>query len=209
MQRIAGDRFRWLLPDHPAAELAEKLQRFVFRSKVALQARDDLSIHGVWGRVDGGLVVPGETPRTLILGETPTSPADPDAWAVQDLAFGLPRLPRGAIESFTPQMLGLDALAAYSVKKGCYPGQEIVARTHFLGQAKRSLQRLAADAPFTVGEALSIDGHGIGEVLCAASFGARHEAHAVLALDLPAASIVRSRNGGEARRLPFVASMAP
>lgn len=42
-------------------------------------------------------------------------------------------------------MLSLNRLNAYSLKKGCYPGQEIVARTHYLGQAKRGLVRIAGD----------------------------------------------------------------
>jgi tRNA-modifying protein YgfZ len=43
-------------------------------------------------------------------------------------------------EQWTPQMLNLEHLHAFSLKKGCYPGQEIVARTHYLGQAKRQLR---------------------------------------------------------------------
>lgn len=207
LQRVAGDRFLWLLPDHPAAELAAKLQRFVFRSKVTLAAREDLPIFGSAGA--RGIVVPGDATRSLLLGAPPPDPIDAQAWAVQDLAIGLPRLPAQAIESHTPQMLGLDALAAYSVKKGCYPGQEIVARTHFLGQAKRRLQRLVGDTPFAPGEALSIDGQSIGEVLCAASSGHRHEAQAVLAIELPASPIARAQGGGEARRVPFLKSIEP
>jgi folate-binding protein YgfZ len=57
------------------------------------------------------------------------------AWRQADLRYGLPRLEEGQREVWT-QQLGLDRLNGYSVKKGCYPGQEIVARTHFLGKAK-------------------------------------------------------------------------
>ena len=208
LQRESAESFRFLLPDHPAGELAGKLRRFVFRSKVTLAARDDLPIHGAWGRVDGGIALGGDVPRSLVVGDAPQDPADADAWAVQDLAHGLPRLPDAAIESHTPQMLGLDALAAYSVKKGCYPGQEIVARTHFLGQAKRRLQRLQGDSPFAPGEPLAQDGRIVGEVLCAASDGSRHEAQAVLALDLPALPILRAGDAGEARRVGFLGGLA-
>jgi len=65
-----------------------------------------------------------------------------DLWHRFDIAHGLPRLLPGQTGHWTPQQLSLDRLHAYSVKKGCYPGQEIVARTHFLGQAKRGLVRL-------------------------------------------------------------------
>src|SRR3546814_3526677 len=78
--------------------------------------------------------------RTLWAGPGLASTDDLDArarWAAFDLAHGLPRLAESQIEKWTPQQLSLERLHAYSVKKGYYPGQEIVARTHFLGQAKR------------------------------------------------------------------------
>src|SRR5690606_29091774 len=78
-------------------------------------------------------------PRTLRIGGEP-APPDPAAlarWTAADVAHGLPRLEASQAEKWTPQQLSLDRLRAYSVRKGCYPGQEIVARTHFLGKAKR------------------------------------------------------------------------
>ena len=57
---------------------------------------------------------------------------------------------------------------SFSVKKGCYPGQEIVARTHFLGQAKRGLVLVHGDAPFLPGDPLR-DGTGdLGTVVSTA-----------------------------------------
>ncbi|NLG60394.1 MAG: folate-binding protein, partial [Gammaproteobacteria bacterium] len=70
----------------------------------------------------------------------------------------------------------------YSVKKGCYPGQEIVARTHFLGKAKRALVRLQVAGPVEAGAGVSQAGSEVGRVVCAAG----PEALAVLPLDLPA-----------------------
>jgi folate-binding protein YgfZ len=202
LQRAEEHRFRLLLPDHPAAQLAEKLQRFVFRSKLALEPRDDLILAGSREPVPQALDFGG---RWLGFG---SSDYGVDEWAVEDLAQGLPRLPAQAIESHTPQMLGLDFLAAYSVKKGCYPGQEIVARTHFLGQAKRRLRRLAGDTPFMLGEALWHAGQILGEVLCAASCGDRHEAQAVLPIELDAAALQRASGAGDARLLAFLPGLA-
>jgi folate-binding Fe-S cluster repair protein YgfZ len=66
-------------------------------------------------------------------------------------------------------MLGLDRLQAISLTKGCYPGQEIVARTHYLGQSKRSLQCLWRDHPEppATGTPVSLAGQTVGEVVCA------------------------------------------
>ena len=65
---------------------------------------------------------------------------------------------------WTPQQLGLDRLNGYSVKKGCYPGQEIVARTHFLGKAKRAVQLLHTAAPAQAGDGVQQDGAGLGTI---------------------------------------------
>ena len=58
-------------------------------------------------------------------------------------------------------------MRAFSVKKGCYPGQEIVARTHFLGQAKRGLVALCAAAAIPVGADVELDGAAIGKIVSA------------------------------------------
>jgi folate-binding protein YgfZ len=208
--RFAPDRFWLLLPDHPATALCEALSRMVFRSKVKLQARDDLAsrsraepiVPEARGRRFGGdaarehavLDCSGETPRWLEVGPAhaldPADPGDETDWCVEDLAHGFPRLPPAAIATLTPQMLGLARLQAYSVKKGCYPGQEIVARTHFLGQAKRGLRRLQTAAPLAAGIALAGPDGPVGEILCAASSRGRHEALAVLPLELAASELL-------------------
>lgn len=65
--------------------------------------------------------------------------ASPDNWRYQDIVSGIPWLTPNTSEEFIPQMLNLDKLNGISYNKGCYTGQEIVARTHFLGQSKRAL----------------------------------------------------------------------
>ncbi len=156
-----------LLPDTDATDLAEKLQRYVFRSKLVLAARDDLHANGRFAApaqasgatfaVDGDaleLDFGGDGgPRTMRISP---SAANADAasaarWRRFDLQHGLPRLRDDQIEAWTPQQLSLQRLRAFSVKKGCYPGQEIVARTHFLGQVKRGLAMFEADAPIPAG----------------------------------------------------------
>ncbi|MDG2524387.1 folate-binding protein [Stenotrophomonas sp. HITSZ_GD] len=147
----------WLvLADGRADTLAAQLQRFVFRRKVKVAVRADLHAGGRFdtpARAHGNVIDSdgdandfdlGTTalPRTLRLSPHPfvEQPGLVARWREADLRLGLPRLDEGAVEQWTPQQIGLDRLAAYSVKKGCYPGQEIVARTHFLGKTKRVAQ---------------------------------------------------------------------
>lgn len=69
-----------------------------------------------------------------------------DQWRVLDIQAGVIWLPTSLSDEYLPQMLGLDSLNAVSFDKGCYPGQEVIARTHYLGRVKRHLH------PFQVTE---------------------------------------------------------
>ena len=66
---------------------------------------------------------------------------DANTWLNVDIQAGIPWLYADTSEKFVPQMLNLDKLEAISFTKGCYTGQEIVARTHYLGQNKRAMYR--------------------------------------------------------------------
>jgi len=82
-------------------------------------------------------------------------------------------------------MLSLGRLGAFSLKKGCYPGQEIVSRTHYLGQAKRVLFLLRADGPVQEGDAVRDDsGRELGRIVCSAGDGQAQQVLAVLPADL-------------------------
>jgi tRNA-modifying protein YgfZ len=60
-------------------------------------------------------------------------------WRYLDIVSGIPWVTSATSEEFIPQMLNLDKLGGISFNKGCYTGQEIVARTHYLGKAKREM----------------------------------------------------------------------
>lgn len=65
--------------------------------------------------------------------------AGKNAWESLQIQAGLPQVVPATQEAFVPQMLNLDVLNGISFKKGCYTGQEIVARTHYLGSVKRRM----------------------------------------------------------------------
>ena len=67
------------------------------------------------------------------------TPVGSDRWKYLDILSGIPWLNLQTSEEFIPQMLNLDQLGGISFKKGCYTGQEIVARTHYLGKSKRKM----------------------------------------------------------------------
>lgn len=103
-------------------------------------------------------------------------------WRAFDIAHGLPRPGAATLEAFTPQQLSLDRLRGYSVHKGCYPGQEIVARTHFLGQAKRGLALFGCAVAPTAGASVMAGDRALGTVVAGASAANEAPGHAALAL---------------------------
>lgn len=196
--KLAEDRLLAVLLDHPAEAFAAQLQRFVFRRKLKMEVLAE-------GRVSGALIQPETAsgariaqeeqaieldfggrggPRCLRIAAGPATlePSAARAWSAYDLRHGLPRLAAAQREQWTPQQLSLDRLQAYSVKKGCYPGQEIVARTHFLGKAKRGLVLLEADAALAPGSVVGDGNRDIGEIVSALA-GNPTLALAVLPLD--------------------------
>lgn len=183
--RVDAETVWLVLPDYPPAKLAEGLKKYVFRSKVVLTARDDLQVSGRWdaasvtdlrevGRDEEGAVSfawPGG--RRIDISAAPPCDAAADdvasmRWREADLRAGIPRLDASQTEQWTPQQLSLGHLQAYSVKKGCYPGQEIVARTHFLGQAKRGLVLLETGTETEPGTDVMQGDRAIGQVIASA-----------------------------------------
>jgi tRNA-modifying protein YgfZ len=92
-------------------------------------------------------------PRWLIVArvEPGNSPSgDRNEWHRLDIASGQAQVFAATSEEFVAQMLNLDALDAVSFEKGCYTGQEVIARAHFRGRVKRRLQRFLTRAPQTL-----------------------------------------------------------
>ena len=201
--RHNAEQLDLIVLDADVNALATSLKRYVFRSKVSIEVRNGVSAMGQFAlpsiarganaaidttviEVDVGS--PSE-PRTLSLRETGSAAAiDPVAqrrWRAVDIAHGLPRLDADQREQWTPQQLSLERLRAFSVAKGCYPGQEIVARTHFLGQAKRGLAILRGAPDAAAGDDVRTGEQVLGKVVSVAG----DLALAVLPLDRPDAPL--------------------
>jgi len=203
--RIAHDQLLMVVPDTPAAELATALKRFVFRKKVTIEVPPDLSVSAAFvkpTRAQGALIDLDPTdevtldlgtaqePRTLHIGPRAgeQGPAELGRWRDIDLRHGLIRLDASQREQWTPQQLSLERLRAFSVKKGCYPGQEIVARTHFLGKAKRGLVLFECDALLQPGAPVEQADRPLGQIV-GSSTHAPGLALAVLPLDHSAEAV--------------------
>jgi len=118
-----------------------------------LQNIDDLII----------ISLPDNSNRYLITGNTETlenkiseltkilQTAESSVWNLLDILAGLPWLTLTTQEQFLPQMLNLDSLKGLSYQKGCYPGQEVIARLHYKGKVKRRLRLIKSEYQCPVG----------------------------------------------------------
>lgn len=150
-------------------------------------------------------------------------PAERDAWRLLDIADGQPQVYATTSEEFVAQMLNLDALGGIAFDKGCYTGQEVIARAHYRGRVKRRMQRFMTRTPerlvpgqsgkladgrsFKVVEAANL-ANGRCEFLAVASFGVSEADGSVEAAGVPGGSAdsqseADSRIDAEALPLPY------
>lgn len=79
---------------------------------------------------------------------TATLPAaSAGAWRLSEIRAGIPHITHTTQEQFVPQMINFDVIGGVNFKKGCYPGQEIVARTQYLGKLKRRMMAATTASP--------------------------------------------------------------
>ena len=154
----------------------KRLSMFVLRARCKLSdATSEVPLYGVagapadaeraslpvWGKhgVDGGqwirLPDGGGTPRALLAGrpldgEAPTLTLD--EWRWLEVQSGVPVIEATTVEKFVPQMLNLELVGGIDFQKGCYPGQEIVARSQYRGTVKRRTFLFDVDGPALAGQ---------------------------------------------------------
>ncbi|HEY2808335.1 MAG TPA: hypothetical protein VGI91_06045 [Steroidobacteraceae bacterium] len=195
-----------ILPRELIATVAARLTKFILRSKVKLADESAAwTIHGLTGADSTAatvalpaqvnevarsgaalLVLAGAAPpRTLIVQprESPAVlsgvPAAPESvWHAASIAAAEPQVFASTSEEFVAQMLNLDVLGAIDFAKGCYTGQEVIARAHYRGRVKRRLQRFVSHAPLVLrpGDTLELpDGRAVKVVDAAAHADGRCE----------------------------------
>jgi folate-binding protein YgfZ len=110
------------------------------------------------------------------------------SWRLGDIRDGQPQVYAATSESFVAQMLNLDLIGGISFSKGCYTGQEIVARTQHLGRIKRRMSRLRLpSASWSIGQPIRLADGRSGRLTELARAEVGFEALAVLSLDAAAA----------------------
>ncbi len=140
------------LPAHALDEASDEVPRWLLVAPLA-------SVESAWNELRATL-----------------TPIDSSAWRWTDVRSGIASIVTATSEQFVPQMLNLeaDAIGAVSFTKGCYPGQEVVARSHYLGKTKRRafVARIAvqddARQPAPGSDVVDAAGQPVGKVVVAA-----------------------------------------
>jgi folate-binding protein YgfZ len=132
---------------------------------------------------------------------------DTTAWRLANIRAGIPTVWAETRESFVPQMLNLDLLAAISFSKGCYVGQEIIARTQNLGRIKRRMYRFETPAAAEIqpGDPVYADGSSAGTVVDAVTTGKISELLAVIRIE----SMVHTLSLAESGAIPLASVQLP
>jgi folate-binding protein YgfZ len=157
-----------LLPLELAATVAAHLRRYLLRAKLTISDESaQLRIFGLYPCVqplpereswtlapDRSLLIQAVADRA-----PPGAPLSRTQWRALDIAAGMPQVYAATSAQFVAQMLNLDCIDAVSFSKGCYTGQEVIARAHYRGRVKRRLQRFETLAPCTlaVGDAARLE----------------------------------------------------
>ncbi len=158
------DRFALFISRDIAASTAKRLSMYVLRSKVKVtDLSASWSVAGLYGaseitnsvtlneqclglRLPDVLVGPESIARLLLAYphqtriDTQDSEESLRLWNELEVLSAIPRIVEATQEQFVPQMINFESVAGVDFKKGCYPGQEIVARSQYRGAIKRRLQ---------------------------------------------------------------------
>ena len=178
----------------------KRLSMFVLRAQCKLSdASAELPLFGAAGASSGSewsvsgvvgaqviqlppAVIDGQpVARQLHVGAEPGGAAalDADTWRWLEVHSGVPRIVAATVEQFVPQMINLELVGGVNFSKGCYPGQEIVARSQYRGTLKRRAQVVQSPVALMPGQEIfhSADaGQPAGMVVLAGSHSGAHAA---------------------------------
>ena len=167
--RHGDDEVLLALPAETLPATLKRLSMFVLRAKCKLtDASSEFAVYGLlgapvaeaWTLVREGdavqIALPGAGRALRVQVASAPAPVGaaltPDDWACAEAEAGMAWVRGATVEAFVPQMINFEVLGGVSFRKGCYPGQEIVARSQYRGTLKRRLQVFETDAPASVGQ---------------------------------------------------------
>ncbi|HVF15713.1 MAG TPA: hypothetical protein VNA21_02350 [Steroidobacteraceae bacterium] len=193
-----SDALLMIVPAVIVESTLARLRKYVLRAKAKFEVSDRFAAFAASGAsIDGPprthiesgdrsyVMWPGDG-RVLSVAPINSGPLDQTIsteWHRADVGHGLPQVYPSTHEVFVAQMLNLDVLGGINFEKGCYTGQEIIARTHYRGAVKRRMFRFRSDgAPPEPGTRIVIGDQHAGDVVDAVATPQGCELLAVISL---------------------------
>ena len=210
-----ADRFLLVMAADLLEATIKRLRMFVLRSKTVFHTDSAWQVYGQSGadtgadaaalkfaaeEGDNGLItltLAGGNRMVLSPAPLPDTdhPAAAEAWQAAEILQGRPWISQPTVESCVAQMLNQHLLGGVHFKKGCYPGQEIIARAQYRGQVRRGMAVCRSAQPVAVGSKVEADGEEVGIVINSA---AHDEAFVLLAVIKHGAAGKALQAGGQA-----------
>jgi folate-binding protein YgfZ len=176
--RMGDDAFGLLCSADLAAAVRKRLSMYVLRARCRVDdASSEWSVFGLagaaaqrltegakpWSVLQRGaqwliaLPAAGQAARGLLVqpagAPAPSLPAlDAQAWSLLEVLSGMPRITAATVEQFVPQMVNFELVGGVHFQKGCYPGQEVVARSQYRGTIKRRMHLFATNGTAQPGQ---------------------------------------------------------
>ncbi len=142
--RARGGQFELALPGPIADAVAKRLDLFRIGRRVEIDSTD-AALPVDPEDPDAG-VLAADRQRGLRVSGDPARPLSPE-WMRADIDHGMPWILEATRGRFLPQTLGLESLGGLSYRKGCFPGQEVIARVHYRGRVTQRTARFRASGP--------------------------------------------------------------
>ena len=184
------DEFYALIDSSIVESAIKRLQMYVLRSDVTFEILHQAKLYACFSKqdleglrdmemgdfmaVNNAQFALGYGSRSLLVDLTDKLSGEKgNRWLNENIQEGLPALDTNTVELFIPQMLNLDVLNGISFKKGCYTGQEIVARMHYLGKLKQRMYlcdcgpNTASNTQLHAGDRILANGNTVGTVVSA------------------------------------------
>ncbi|MFC2417671.1 MAG: YgfZ/GcvT domain-containing protein [Eikenella corrodens] len=180
-----ADRFLLVMAADLLDATIKRLRMFVLRSKTVFHTDSVWQVYGQSGadtgtdaaalkfaaeEDDNGLITLALAGgNRMVLSSVPLPdadhPAEAEAWQAAEILQGRPWISQPTVESCVAQMLNQHLLGGVHFKKGCYPGQEIIARAQYRGQVRRGMAVCRSAQPVAVGSKVEADGEEVGIVI--------------------------------------------
>lgn len=185
-----ADRFLLVMAADLLEATIKRLRMFVLRSKTVFHTDSVWQVYGQSGadtdadaaalkfaaeEGDNGLItLVLASGNRMVLSPAPLPDADhpaaAEAWQAAEILQGRPWISQPTAESCVAQMLNQHLLGGVHFKKGCYPGQEIIARAQYRGQVRRGMAVCRSAQPVAVGSKVEADGEEVGIVINSAAY---------------------------------------